>query len=818
MALMEKAAEGNADAVRQLRGEIAKDFVLSIGLDEASESQVFSAIDNIINSAEYNDLEMGVTLETTPFYDALQGLIDGGVVTVEQMNAILENIGFEPTVEMEPVTVQSTNETNQTAEVIGADGEVRTVTLTNDMVVGGEIQVPRIGDGIGNSTFKGPPAATIVPRSPKGGGGGGGGGGGAKEPAKNTQDKFYNLAQDITAEEEKTTKIAERYNQLLENRLVTGEQLRDQSRKELESLEKQKKLQEQMSAGREQEMRDYLVKESALSQYATFNWDDMTVEIDWGKIDLQKDADQMTKITDHISRLEEIQGQMKKSSDSLSDIQKQLREIRWRGSDEYTDLESRVLDALLQEQEKLIEEMSSVAESVDNASSDIIDSLQKNIDKLRQDRDNERTEEDITEKERRLAYLRQDTSGANALEIKELEEELRDDREAFQDTLIDQAIADLQDQNDAAAEQRERQINLAQAQLDESEKTGFYANQATNILRDGFGPDGVMSEDSDLYRLLYESESADSMANATRENWKKDLAMAIKQGFIFQSYLDSTDFMALIEAEYARNGGVINDLIRELNDLREYKMALNPEYGKYESYKTEQSLEDKLSNVMQKMQDEFLRSGGVITDELRRLNKVRNEKIARDPNSKETAYSDDALLAVLQAATGQAPSTSTTPSTPTKEQSEIYIVKGGDTLSGIAARFGIPWEEFQLDNQNLFKKKYIYAGDSVKIRKYKKGGLADFTGPAWLDGSKSAPELVLNAKDTENFIQLKNMLSGMQNLPQKSNEGGTAYFDINIEVGEMGEDYDVEQMADKIKQIIYTDTTYRNVNTINLLR
>ena len=125
--------------------------------------------------------------------------------------------------------------------------------------------------------------------------------------------------------------------------------------------------------------------------------------------------------------------------------------------------------------------MSSVAESVDNASSDIIDSLQKN--KLRQDRDNERTEEDIAEKERRLAYLRQDTSGANALEIKQLEEELRDDREAFQDTLIDQAIADLQDQNDAAAEQRARQIELAQAQLDESEKTGFYANQATNILR-----------------------------------------------------------------------------------------------------------------------------------------------------------------------------------------------------------------------------------------------------------------------------------------------------------------------------------------------
>ena len=36
--------------------------------------------------------------------------------------------------------------------------------------------------------------------------------------------------------------------------------------------------------------------------------------------------------------------------------------------------------------------------------------------------------------------------------------------------------------------------------------------------------------------------------------------------------------------------------------------------------------------------------------------------------------------------------------------------------------------------------------------KYAAGGLADFTGPAWLDGSKSKPEMVLNAKDTENIL------------------------------------------------------------------
>ena len=38
--------------------------------------------------------------------------------------------------------------------------------------------------------------------------------------------------------------------------------------------------------------------------------------------------------------------------------------------------------------------------------------------------------------------------------------------------------------------------------------------------------------------------------------------------------------------------------------------------------------------------------------------------------------------------------------------------------------------------------------------KYKKGGMADFTGPAWLDGTKAAPEAVLNAEQTRAFLIL----------------------------------------------------------------
>ena len=39
------------------------------------------------------------------------------------------------------------------------------------------------------------------------------------------------------------------------------------------------------------------------------------------------------------------------------------------------------------------------------------------------------------------------------------------------------------------------------------------------------------------------------------------------------------------------------------------------------------------------------------------------------------------------------------------------------------------------------------------------GGLADFTGLAWMDGTKSKPEAVLNAEDTQNFIALRDVLA-----------------------------------------------------------
>lgn len=48
--------------------------------------------------------------------------------------------------------------------------------------------------------------------------------------------------------------------------------------------------------------------------------------------------------------------------------------------------------------------------------------------------------------------------------------------------------------------------------------------------------------------------------------------------------------------------------------------------------------------------------------------------------------------------------------------------------------------------------------NTIDIREYLKGGLVDYTGPAWVDGSKSEPELMLNANDTQNLLETMTIL------------------------------------------------------------
>ena len=135
---------------------------------------------------------------------------------------------------------------------------------------------------------------------------------------------------------------------------------------------------------------------------------------------------------------------------------------------------------------------------------------------------------------------------------------------------------------------------------------------------------------------------------------------------------------------------------------------------------------------------------------------------------------------------------------------------------------------FREYNQNKFIKwardkntgrEYKYVLKKKKVKGYATGGLADYTGPAWLDGTPSKPELVLNAQDTKNFIALKDVLNkAIGSTGAVENTYGNATYEININVDHLNSDYDVDKVVERVKKKIVQDSSYRNVTQVRKFR
>jgi hypothetical protein len=69
---------------------------------------------------------------------------------------------------------------------------------------------------------------------------------------------------------------------------------------------------------------------------------------------------------------------------------------------------------------------------------------------------------------------------------------------------------------------------------------------------------------------------------------------------------------------------------------------------------------------------------------------------------------------------------------------------------------------------------------------------------------------------------LKDILAEIMSDTSGSSKGksntGDNYYNIEISVEELKDDYDVEQLANKIRSMLVNDATYRNVNAISHIR
>ena len=97
------------------------------------------------------------------------------------------------------------------------------------------------------------------------------------------------------------------------------------------------------------------------------------------------------------------------------------------------------------------------------------------------------------------------------------------------------------------------------------------------------------------------------------------------------------------------------------------------------------------------------------------------------------------------------------------------------------------------------------------------GGLADYTGLAWLDGTKSNPERVLSPRQTKLFESMVHSLEKSTNSNVNSSFGSSYNIgDINtsIQVAKLDNQTDINQLAKQVEDKIVK--TIRNRVTISV--
>lgn len=621
---------------------------------------------------------------------------------------------------------------------------------------------------------------------------------------ENPYDKLYNLTEEINEALRQREKLEREYDRILERRGSTFQELRKNYNAQLQSLQKEIALQNQLRAGRLAQLKalssetykgqdsdgNELIKSFAdwgVTRYGSYDPNTGLLKIDWDAIDAVKDENLGGAIEAYISRLEELEGQIEDIDTQIEDFQDKVTELQKEGMQDYLDFEQKVYDAIVNQQQQLIDDYQDLSDKINDSNSKILDSIQRSIDLQRQIRDNTKTEEDINEKEARLAYLRQDTSNGNLLEIKQLEEELADDRQNYEDNLIDQQLERLTQQNDDAQTARERQIDLMQKQLDYASKNGDFWNQTYDLLTNAFTESGEINLASQVWGLLKKDEGWKGMSKFGQLNWQEEISKAILAAS--HGYANWNMYKA---KEVDKNLVTSNGLSLHYDGSNWVDSSGNIYSGVDYDSKIGGFTYSGMTKAPTPSESSGNSSGSGSGGSSGSGNTISiGSRVKADPNAVIYAdsygggggrqyYSNDPIYTVLD------------------ENNGYYLTRYHGVSGGYTG-----W----------FRKKDLTA--------YKTGGIADFTGPAWLDGSKSNPELILNARDTENFIALKDILSSIMDrkgLQNNTQSVGDMYFNIDINVDEISSDYDVEDLSRKIKQELTDSAMYRNVNLVNFIR
>lgn len=633
-------------------------------------------------------------------------------------------------------------------------------------------------------------------------------------------------------------------------------------------------------------MNDFLNNGSydALKQF--FRQTENGIEIDMQGIENADANDEIKNAAiEWAEKYNEIFDNILDRNDEISEAQKVMEDYYKTALDGYVNLQEKVADILKENAEEEISITEEKYESMKEADDAYLDALESAIDKQRQLREQANQYEDLATQEKKLALLSRDTSGANQKQVLELQQEVETSRTEMLDAEIDNFLESMRELYETQQEARDAEIEYLNALMESTDwwtKTNELLNSFESAddykawLMENDTSFGDMSVEQQEQYLMeaetdYNAIPQFEAAKVMMEQWGQDLSVMIQADVDeVNRIVNELGIDTAIGEQILTAGEVARDeMIRTAEEAvaeqqqavaNAQQTALDMEQAYYESLDAIKEAEEQKIKDVNDAQDEYLKACEDRANKQKELSdalteqEIANEELQRAQNE---LTAQQALVNELKAKAASIQAMQSTAETALQiiqdierrevnaQQAVFEIVDGnGQGLQGGITYGAESIEEvIRMANEMGASVKDVTTGEVYQIPSllaYAQGGMVDYTGPAWVDGTKSKPEAFLDPEDTQNIAELTAVLSSqksssipftremisaapsfgnilypaLSSIPTSNNisnistttNNSTATstnVEVHINVDSISSDYDVEQMLNVVEQRIY---------------
>ena len=562
-------------------------------------------------------------------------------------------------------------------------------------------------------------------------------------------------------------------------------------------------------------------------------------------------------LEEQVSNYNKYQDELLKSEDNTRKVEKELQEQRETALKNYAAMETEIAEALKAQYQEEVNALKDKYDAMKDADDDYLDALQDAIDKQRKLRDKENKYEDLAQKEKKLSLMQRDTSGSNELETRQLEKEVQQDRESLLDEAIDEVIDGLSELYESQQELRDSGMELKEALLD---NTLYWNTQAEGLA-------GSFESAEDYARFLSSLSEEYSMMTLAQQQ--------VKLQEYGETYTAASEYMAMQAMDNAsETGDFIIDTMTITGEEVGTIVAETAETFNTEVIRSYNETTAAFEEDMRKAEGSIDSAKEALQEAISKLNEcaaaanataqaLRDAQTAQNANGTDLGYEDNFggadstyvgpssgqlvdWLALKDTMDGMGYSINNNGSA---ESGTIAFGANSSTSHGQLASYiqklyrGNELEELQqvttalelsttdgnsstpLNSDQLYNKikERLIAADAslTSVFKYKDGGLVNYTGPAWVDGSPERPEAFLNSEDTTRIGEAAKILADIpwmdrdtDNASVVTNNGGDVSVEINLNIDHISSDTDIDEMIQRVKDEIVDVARPEGTNVI----